>query len=183
MRGVIIEREAGIDRLLICVNSTLGSVSIRPWPETARVCTDHANRSAIAMSLVLRTFFNLLLVVSLAGMPLGTALSSVDAGHGAAMHDSTGDEPCHELVHEQAQVLPSNHKHHDSSMTEPCTCCGSDCGCPDSAGCHSVATLLVSALPAILLAVPVQARELFAVMWQDNYLSKDFPPDSPPPVA
>ena len=141
------------------------------------------------MGCALRTLFNLFLVFSLAGMPLTAAWSSADADRGVSRHgsisrhDSTRTEPCHEVMHEQAQIPPVDHKHHDSSMTEPCTCCGSDCGCPDSAGCHGAATLLVSALPAIQLAVPVHARDVYTALWQDNFLSQDYPPDSPPPVA
>ena len=137
----------------------------------------------MVMIFILRTLFNLLLVVSLAATPLGAALASVNAGHDMSMHNSTDAEPCHEGMDEQALAPLPNNLPHDSSMTGPCNCCGIDCDCPDSAGCHNVVTPLVFALPGILLAVQVQSRDVFAAGFQDDYLSLIPLLDPPPPLV
>jgi hypothetical protein len=133
----------------------------------------------MAMNFILRTFFNLFLVVSLAATPLGTALASVYVDHDLSMYNSTNPESCHEVMQEQT---PSKNSQHDSSMPLPCSC-SNDCNCADSSGCNNVVTPLVLSLAGMMLAVHVQARDVFATIRQDDYLSLDFPPDSPPPLV
>jgi len=131
------------------------------------------------MSFILRTFFNLFLIASLALTPMGTVLASVYVDHDLSVHSSTNSESCHEAMQEQT---PSENSQHDSSMPLPCSC-NPDCSCADSSRCHSVVTTLVLSLTGMLLAVHTKARDVFVTTLQDNYHSLDFSPDPPPPLV
>lgn len=134
------------------------------------------------MNFAVQTILNLFLVVSLAVMPLSAALAAINAGNNIAMHSTADAEPCHDVMQDK---IPNSSQqiHPDSSMTGPCDCCGTDCGCPDSAGCHGVVTLLVTALPRQPMAVSLQARDIFAATVKNDYLNCYLSPESHPPIV
>lgn len=130
------------------------------------------------MKSVFQTFLNLLLVVSLSAAPVTAALATAGSGSGEPVIGA-GSETAHATGLNQSPVSV----YEKSPASAPCVSGDDGCICPDNAGCQHVTASTSPVLPAGLLEFATRASELPVTGLQENPVSLNLPPESPPPIA
>lgn len=130
------------------------------------------------MKSVFRTLLNVLLLVSLATMPVAGAFAAVQTGDYLSAANGEGMMPCPHALQDKSPVSGQN----AVSAKTACTCHVDDCSAMGNGSCqHSTVSSLAVLLPATL-KFPVLASNPVRAIVQGRHTGLSVPPESPPPI-
>ena len=130
------------------------------------------------MKSVFRTLLNVLLLVSLAIMPVAGALAAVQTGDYLSADNGEGVMPCPHASRDKSRV--SGQK--AVSLKTACTCHVDDCSAMGNGSCQHTAVSSFAVLLPATLRFPVLASNPVRAIVQDRHTGLSVPPESPPPI-